>query len=84
MNSIPLAIERLGGLTQAGQSLGVSKGVVFQWRLRGQVPAEYCPSIEKLTGVLCEELNSKVDWKYLRSAASKSSKKRRSSIDQPA
>lgn len=42
--------------------------VVQQWRLNG-VPAEYCPEVEKLTGVTCEELNEKVDWAYVRSTS---------------
>lgn len=76
-------------LTQAalGELLGVSQGAVGQWRLEGRrVPAEHCPAIERISNreVTCEELRPDVDWKYLRSAASKSSKKRRSPTDQPA
>ena len=66
MNSLQKAIDLLGGLTSAGKQLGVTKGVIFQWRERGRVPAEYCPALEKLTGIRCEELNDKIDWAYLR------------------
>lgn len=34
--------------------------------VRNGVPAQYCPEIEKLTGVQCEELNDRVDWAYVR------------------
>ena len=71
MNPLLTAINLLGGLTATGAHLGVSKGVVFQWKARGKVPAEYCPSIERLTNgkVKCEQLNDKVDWSYIRSGS---------------
>ena len=69
MSKIHEAIERMGGLTAAGACLGVSKGVVFQWKNRDRIPAEYCPQVERFTGILCEHLNDKVDWAYLRAAA---------------
>ena len=52
-----------------GEKLGVTKGAVSQWKSEGRnVPASHCPEIEKLTSgqVKCEELNSDVDWAYLR------------------
>jgi DNA-binding transcriptional regulator YdaS (Cro superfamily) len=68
MSGLSKAIEQQGGLTCLANSLGLSKSVVFQWKVRGRVPAEYCPEIEKLTGgqVRCEDLNDKVDWAWLR------------------
>ena len=49
------------------RALGVkSAGVVYQWRIN-RVPADYCPKIEKLTGVPCEELRPDVDWGFVRS-----------------
>lgn len=66
MDGLNKAIKLHGGLTSLAAALGLSKGVVFQWRARGNVPAEYCPEIEKLTGVTCESLNSKVDWSFVR------------------
>ena len=61
-------------LTQAalGEMLGVSQGAVGQWRLEGRrVPAEHCPTIERITNrqVTCEELRPDVDWAYLRAAS---------------
>ena len=38
---------------------------VYQWT-RSRVPAEYCPDIEALTGVRCEELRPDVNWSVLR------------------
>lgn len=71
MKPLLTAIDLLGGLTATGAHLGVSKGVVFQWKVRGKVPAEYCPVIERLTHgkVKCEQLNNKVDWLYIRSSS---------------
>lgn len=68
MNGLNKAIALAGSMTSLAAALGVTKGVVFQWKQRGQVPAEYCPTIERLfpSKVICEELNSKVDWAYLR------------------
>jgi DNA-binding transcriptional regulator YdaS (Cro superfamily) len=66
MNGLKKAINKQGGLTALGRALGVSKGVVFNWTERGNVPAPYCPEIEKLTGVPSEELNSEVDWTFIR------------------
>jgi DNA-binding transcriptional regulator YdaS (Cro superfamily) len=68
MDGLLKAIKQQGGLTALGESLGVSKGVIYQWRKRGQVPPPFCPEIEKLTcgSVLCEQLNDTVDWAYVR------------------
>ena len=66
MSGLNKAISKQGGLTALANSLGLTKATVFNWKLRGNVPAEYCPTIERLTGVRCEDLNDKVDWTYLR------------------
>lgn len=47
--------------------LGVSKGAFSQWKRDGRrTPPEYCPTIERLTGVRCEELCPGVEWGVLR------------------
>lgn len=59
-------------LVGLAERLGVTKSAVGQWKEAGRVvPAEHCPVIERMTGgrVRCEELNGKVDWAYLREAA---------------
>jgi DNA-binding transcriptional regulator YdaS (Cro superfamily) len=71
MSGILTAIQRAGGLTKLGRSLGIdnAKGVVYQWKIKNRVPPEYCPEVEKLTGVPSEELNDTVDWAYIRKQA---------------
>jgi DNA-binding transcriptional regulator YdaS (Cro superfamily) len=61
------AITIAGSATTLASSLGVSIQVLSNWKARGgRVPAEYCPSIEKLTGVRCERLRPEVPWSILR------------------
>ena len=48
------------------EALPVRQSTVSMWIARFNVPAEYCPAIERHTGVACERLNPKVDWAYLR------------------
>lgn len=40
---------------------------VYQWK-KTRVPADYCPDIEALTGVSCEDLRPDVNWSVLRKA----------------
>ena len=52
--------------------LGVSPVIISQWRSGArQVPAERCPTIERMTAgaVRCEDLRPDVDWSCLRGAA---------------
>lgn len=50
-------------LTERGWK--VSKASVSRWK-RERVPAEYCPDIEELTAVPCEELRPDIKWGVLR------------------
>lgn len=59
------AIARYQTLKAFSDALGVRYQVVQQWLING-VPAEYCPTIEKLTGERCEDLNHRVDWAFIR------------------
>jgi DNA-binding transcriptional regulator YdaS (Cro superfamily) len=61
------AIAQYPSLKAFALELDVPYQTVQQWMKNG-VPAEYCPQIEKMTGgeALCEDLNSRVDWTYLR------------------
>lgn len=52
-------------LNERGHNI-TSHNTISQWRENG-VPAMYCPDIEDLTGVPCEELNTKTNWTLLRS-----------------
>ncbi len=73
---IQRAFECVGSASKLAQKLGLSKGAVSQWR--GNVPAEHCPSIERLTKgqVVCEELNDRTDWTYLRGTKKRKSKEK--------
>lgn len=64
------AIRIAGGPTALARGVGVkSHNVVRQWLLN-RVPAEHCPVIERITGVLCEELRPDVEWAVLRAGGS--------------
>lgn len=80
MKSLLKAID-ICGLSQAGFAKLISENLppevaapvspqqIWNWINRDRiVPAQYCPTIEKLCdgSVRCEELNSTVNWAYLR------------------
>ncbi|WP_198036367.1 transcriptional regulator [Cupriavidus taiwanensis] len=60
-----LAVDRAGGLNKLAKALGKKPNAVSNWLTRG-VPVEFCPAIEAITGVPCEELNPKADWKVFK------------------
>jgi DNA-binding transcriptional regulator YdaS (Cro superfamily) len=64
------AIATYPTLKAFAAAVGVRYQVVQQWLING-VPAEHCPTIEKITSgkVLCEDLNSRVDWAYIRASS---------------
>jgi DNA-binding transcriptional regulator YdaS (Cro superfamily) len=69
--AIDLAVGIIGSMRVLAKELEITKGAITSWKNNGGfVPAEHCPRIEKLTEgrVLCEDLNSKVDWGYVRKA----------------
>lgn len=43
-----------------------SHNTINQWGLAGSIPAKYCPDIEAVTGVRCEELDPDTNWPVLR------------------
>lgn len=61
------AIAKFPSLKAFAGELGVPYQTVQQWMKNG-VPAEHCPRIEEISqgAVLCEDLNSRVNWTYLR------------------
>lgn len=62
------AIEHFGSMSAMARALHLSGYQVIQeWRRQARVPAEHCPTVERLTGVRCEHLNARVDWGFLRS-----------------
>lgn len=62
------AIERAGGAAAVASHFGISSVSVYEWIKRGLVPADRCPEIEKFSkgAARCEDLNSEVDWTFLR------------------
>jgi DNA-binding transcriptional regulator YdaS (Cro superfamily) len=67
------AIAAAGGnATEFASKIGSNQSTVSMWRHRlstgsmSVIPAEYCPAIERETGVRCELLNPSVDWPVLR------------------
>ncbi|OGB26209.1 MAG: hypothetical protein A3I66_00725 [Burkholderiales bacterium RIFCSPLOWO2_02_FULL_57_36] len=60
------AIDISGGMTKLARSLELTgHATIYQWKKK-QVPAEYCPDIERLTGIQCEDLRPDVNWAVLR------------------
>jgi DNA-binding transcriptional regulator YdaS (Cro superfamily) len=62
------AENHLGSQTALARAIGLVPQVVNNWHRRGNVPAEYCPLIERATdgAVRCEHLRPDVDWPFLR------------------
>lgn len=68
INETPIerAIRAAGGQSAMARELNLSgHQVVYQWR-NTRVPAEYCPEIERLYKVPCEELRPDINWAVLR------------------
>lgn len=68
MDTLKHAEKLIGSQTALARAVGVVPQVVNNWHRRGNVPAEYCPAIERATAgaVRCEDLRPDVDWAYLR------------------
>ncbi|MGL4648741.1 MAG: transcriptional regulator [Caldilineaceae bacterium] len=71
MEHLERAIRLCGSQDALAGQLGVRQSVVAMWKHRGNVPAEYCPLIERATAgaVRCEELRPDVAWQVLREQA---------------
>lgn len=68
MEALERAIEKAGGVSALASRIGVAASAPSMWKARRNVPAEHCPSIERETGVRCEELRPDVAWDILRNA----------------
>lgn len=66
MNALEQAIQKAGGIAALASGIDVAASSPSMWKKRKRVPAEYCPAIERLTGVRCEELRPDVEWSVLR------------------
>lgn len=60
----PTALAR--ALRERGHDKVNSHATVNAWVDTGSVPAKYCPDIEDLTGVRCEDLDDKTNWGLVR------------------
>lgn len=69
MNLIDYLKSERGRASALARALGITPVLISQWAngVR-QVPAEYCPAIERQTSgsVRCEVLRPDVDWGYIR------------------
>lgn len=67
MSNIQIAISSAGGARRLAESIGVPVQSVYFWGSgQRRVPADYCPAIERVTGVKCEALRPDVEWGVLR------------------
>lgn len=60
------AILVTGSSRELARRIGVSQSAPGNWIMRGRVPAEHCPAIERETGVRCELIRPDVPWGVLR------------------
>jgi len=70
MKALEQAADVVGGLSALASLVGASQSAPSMWKKRGNVPAEYCPAIERETAkrgkrVLCESIRPDVDWSVL-------------------
>jgi DNA-binding transcriptional regulator YdaS (Cro superfamily) len=71
IKALQRAVAALGSAAALSKALGVSSSMPHMWKLRGRIPAEHCPGIERATRglVKCEELRPDIDWAVLREVA---------------
>ena len=70
--SLDEAIHKAGGLSQFVRAIRApSTHAVKSWKRLNSIPADYCPAIERATGVACERLRPSVDWGVLRGTTPK-------------
>lgn len=61
------AVRNAGGLELFAARINApSANAVKAWKRTGSIPADYCPTIERTTGIACERLRPSVDWAFLR------------------
>lgn len=60
-----------GGRAVVMRACRVSSSAVGNWLMRGRIPVEHCPTLERLTSGRwrCEEMCPDVEWGYLRGTA---------------
>lgn len=65
MTPLEQACKAFGGSNKLASALGRQKAAISRWK-KERVPAEFCPEIERLTGIRCEDLRPDVNWAVLR------------------
>ena len=70
MSPLQKAIDLAGSQVALARKIGCSQQVVNNWLRRKRVPPFGCISIERATGVTCEELRPDLAdyWAYLRNS----------------
>lgn len=68
MNALTQAIKVVGSQAELARRLGITSQVVHNWRIRGNVPAEYAPMIELVTcgAVSADDVRPDVPWHVIR------------------
>ena len=72
IEALQIAVEKAGGQTALATKIGrgIRQAHVWGWlnskNPEEMPPAEYCPAIEKATGVRCEDLRPDIEWSVLR------------------
>ncbi|WP_425536192.1 YdaS family helix-turn-helix protein [Chromobacterium vaccinii] len=63
-------IRACGGASKIAEARGVLPSAVNNWPLRRQIPADCCPSLEKLSlgRFRCEQMRPDVEWSVLRAS----------------
>ncbi|MFM8899178.1 MAG: YdaS family helix-turn-helix protein [Burkholderiales bacterium] len=71
MTPLERAIAAFPTATAFASAIGAPVNLPSMWKARCNVPAEWCPAIERVTKargspVLCEELRPDIPWDVLR------------------
>lgn len=63
-------VRLAGGARAIASDRLLCESAIYNWISRGKLPAEHCPSIERLTGgvVRCEQMRPDVEWSVLRAS----------------
>jgi len=73
VEALEKAAEILGSQSALARAVRVTPAAVTCWIVRGAIPAEHCPAIERATNgaVRCEDIRPDVDWAVLRNSGEK-------------
>lgn len=66
--------RKFADMLAKASGLPVTQQAVSLWVKSGKVPSDWCPWIEKLFAVTCEELRPDVAWHVLRARPAKRSR----------